>query len=207
MKRRNRFVLGVLLSSIIALMFQYGSQTHAQTDTLSGRTITGTAFFVGGATSARAANAPRSSPFTLIITRLTTPDEINQLNSALQSGGQDQMLRTLSSMKAGLIRIGTGVGIPANAIMATQEGEQTRVTVLYEREVRLSELRFGTRSSDFRYGYAEMYLGAGANQGMLIYAARVRLSDGNTWDVEDFGTFPARLMGLQIRGGPREEVR
>jgi len=35
---------------------------------------------------------------------------------------------------------------------------------------------------------------------MLIPAARVRLRDGNTWEVEDFGVFPARLMGLRVRG-------
>lgn len=27
-----------------------------------------------------------------------------------------------------------------------------------------------------------------------------RLKDGNTWDVEDFGVFPAKLMGLRSSG-------
>jgi hypothetical protein len=34
----------------------------------------------------------------------------------------------------------------------------------------------------------------------LIAAARVKLKNGNTWEVEDFGTFPARLMGLRSSG-------
>jgi len=38
---------------------------------------------------------------------------------------------------------------------------------------------------------------------MFIPAARIRLRNGNTWEVEDFGTFPARLMGLQVRGRGR----
>lgn len=111
-------------------------------------------------------------------------------------------MRTLERMKAGRIEIGTGVGLPANAIMATEEGEgRTKITVLYQRDVRFNELRYGTRSTMYPFGYAEIYVGRGGGEGMLIPAARVRLRDGNTWEVEDFGVFPARLMGLRVRGG------
>jgi len=137
----------------------------------------------------------------LIINRFSTTDEISQLNSALGSGGQDQLLRKLSKMDAGRIRIGTGVGVQANAIIATTERTgRTKLTVLYERTLRFGELRYGSRSQDYRFGYAELYVGPGANEGMLIPAAFIRLKGGNTWEVEDFGTFPARLMGLRVRG-------
>src|SRR5689334_5736797 len=167
----------------------------AQTDAYSGATITGTVYFVGGP------RPGRSLPFRLIIEHTTGPDEINQLNSALQSGGQDQLMRTLERMKAGRIEIGTGVGVPANAIIVTNEGEgRTKLTILYQRNMRFAELRYGTRSTSYPFGYAEVYIGGGDNQGMLIPAAKVRLRDGNTWEVEDFGVFPARLMGLRVRG-------
>lgn len=104
-------------------------------------------------------------------------------------------------MNAGRIEIGTGVGVPANAIIATEEGDgRTKLTVLYERNMRFAELRYGSRSTDYPFGYAELYVGRGDNQGMLIPAARITLRNGNTWEVEDFATFPARLMGLQVRG-------
>ncbi|HKE56354.1 MAG TPA: hypothetical protein VKB46_06630 [Pyrinomonadaceae bacterium] len=197
MNRLNTIGLRVLLSCAVVLIFQYGSQVHAQSGELAGRSITGTVFFVGGARSARAPNAPRSTTFRLIINRLSTAEEVNQLNSALQSG-QDQLLTALGRMNSGRIQIGSGVGVVANAIIASQEGDQTKVTVIYQRDVRFAELRYGARSADYRFGYAEMYIGSGSNQGMLIYAARIRLRDG-TWSVEDFGTFPARLMGLRVR--------
>src|SRR5262249_49420867 len=149
-------------------------------------------YFLPSARSARAPNAPRTTPFRLIINRFSTPEEVNQLTSALQSGGQDQLLSVLSRMNSGRIQIGTGVGVTGNAIIASQEGDQTKVIVIYQRDVRFAELRYGARSTDYRFGYAEMYLGAGSNEGMLIYAARIRLRD-NTWSIEDFGTFPARL--------------
>jgi hypothetical protein len=124
----------------------------------------------------------------------------------LQSGGQDALLKVLSKMQAGRIQLGTGVGVPANAIIATPQDGGTKLVVLYQRNLRFSEVRFGTRSENYKFGYAELYLGPKSNQGMLIPAAQIRLKDGNTWEVEDFGTFPARLMGLQVRGKGRPNV-
>ena len=165
-----------------------------------GSTITGTAYFMGGRTRAR------TLPFKLIVNRLTSTDEVNQLNSALQSGGQEDLLRVLSKMEAGRIQIGTGVGLPANAIIATETEGRTKLTVVYERNVSFGELRYGARSQDYRFGYSEVYVGRGADEGMLIPAAKIRLRDGSTWEVEDFGTYPARLLGLKVHGG-RETIR
>jgi hypothetical protein len=195
MKRITPVMLIVLLVGITA----YYPQTNAvaqQGEGLVGRTITGTVYFMSG-------RRPGSSlPFTLRINRITTADEVRQLNSALQAGRQDELLRELSRLDAGRIQIGTGVGLPANAIIVDNQGNgRTKITVLYQRDVRFGELRRGARSTNYPFGYAEMYVGRGDNEGMLIPAAHVRLRDGNTWEVEDFGTFPARLMGLRVRGG------
>lgn len=193
MNRKTRLAI-LFLVGVTAFIPQ--KSASAQTNAYAGATITGTVYFVGGP------RPGRSMPFRLIVDRVTTPDEINQLNAALQSGGQDELMRTLSHMKAGRIEIGSGIGVPANAIMVSQTGEgQTKITVLYQRNVRFAELRYGTRSTMYPFGYAEVYVGRGEDQGMLIPAARVRLRDGNTWEVEDFGVFPARLMGLRVRGG------
>ena len=192
MERKTRLAI-LLLVGVAAFIPQ--SNAAAQQSAYAGATITGTVYFVGGP------RPGRSLPFRLIVDRITTAEEVNQLNSALQSG-QDELLRTLSHMKAGRIEIGSGVGIPANAIIVTQESEgRTKLTVLYQRNVRFAELRYGTRSTMYPFGYAEVYVGRGEDQGMLIPAAKIRLRDGNTWEVEDFGVFPARLMGLRVRGG------
>ena len=185
-------VMVLLLGMVV---FNPGTNALAQGEGLAGRTITGTVYFISGR------RPGLSLPFTLIINRITTADEVSQLNSALQAGKQDELLRTLSRRDAGRIQIGTGVGLPANAIMVSEQGDgRTKITVLYQRNLRFAELRYGARSVDYPFGYAELYVGRGENEGMLIPAARVRLRDGNTWEVEDFGTFPARLMGLRIRG-------
>ena len=189
-------VIGTLIFGTAA--FQPTTNATVQTDPYAGRTITGTVYFIGGR------RPGRSLPFRLIINRFSTPEEVSRLNSALQSGGEEELLRTLSRLDAGRIEIGSGVGVPANAIIRTDDGEgRTKISVLYQRDLRFAELRYGARRADYRFGYAELHVGRGENEGMLIPAARVRLRDGNTWEVEDFGTFPARLMGLQVRGGRR----
>jgi hypothetical protein len=195
MKTKTLVVLVVLLLLGIAA-FAPVTNTLAQGEGLAGRTITGTVYFVSGR------RPGLSLPFRLIINRTTTPDEVSQLNSALQAGKQDELLRELSRMDAGRIQVGSDVGVPANAIIVTDQGDgRTKITVVFQRNLRFAELRFGARSVDYPFGYAEMYVGRGENEGMFIPAARVRLRDGNTWEVEDFGTFPARLMGLKVRGG------
>src|SRR5689334_5977618 len=194
MKTRTLAMLGVLLLLGVAVFYP-STSTLAQGEGLAGRTITGTVYFISGR------RPGLSLPFRLIINRITTPAEVSQLNAALQSGKQDELLRELSRTEAGRITIGSNVGVAANAIMVNDQGDgRTKITVLFQRNLGFAELRFGARSVDYPFGYAEMYVGRGENEGMFIPAARVRLRDGNTWEVEDFGTFPARLMGLQVRG-------
>ena len=144
--------------------------------------------------------AGRTRPFTLIINSYTSGAQIGELADAVQRS-EDQLLSTLSHMNAGRIQVGTDVGVTANAIIATPWTQGTKLTVLYQRSVSFYELRYGRRSEDYRFGYAELYLDQnGKGEGTWIPAARVRVKDGNTWEVEDFGVFPARLSGLRASG-------
>ncbi len=171
-----------------------GLQAHGKTS--SGQRITGTVIGIGGRLGGR------SRQFTLIVNTYTAPNQVQELTDALKRGGQDEMLRALTRMKAGRIQIDANVGVTANVVIAEPWGEGgTKLTVFYERSIRFYELRYGTRSQDYPIGYAEIFLDRqGKGQGTLIAAARVRLKEGHTWEVEDFGTFPARLMGLRASG-------
>lgn len=158
--------------------------------------ITGTFVSMSGRTSGR------TRQFTLTINRYTPPGQIRELTDALSRGGQDELLKTMSDMDAGRIVVGTGVGVPAKVVMVDPWGDGgRRIIVLYERWLQFFELRYGTRSRDYPVGYAEMYIDRnGRGEGTMIPAARVRLRNNNTWEVEDFGAFPARLMGLRSSG-------
>jgi hypothetical protein len=190
---KRRILLSLFCAICCAAIFQPLPEANAQSNR---QTINGTAYGIGGRFGGR------SRPFRLIVNSHTAPNQVRELNDALQRGGQDELLRVLSGMDAGRIAVGSGIGVKANAIIADPwENGGTKLTVFYERNVNFFELRYGTRSQDYRIGYAEIFLDQnGRGEGTLIGAARVRLKDGNTWEVEDFGTFPARLMGLRSSG-------
>ena len=158
--------------------------------------ITGTFLSMSGRTSGR------TRQFTLTVDRYTPPNQLRELNDALSHGGQDELLKTMSKMDAGRVQIGTGIGVRANAVVvAPWKDGGRRIMVLYQRWLQFAELRYGTRSQDYPIGYAEIYLDRnGRGEGTLIPAARVRLKGGNTWEVEDFGVFPARLLSLRSKG-------
>jgi len=188
---KKRTFLNLLCVLFCVALIQLTPDAQAQT----AQRITGTAVGIGGTLGGR------SRQFTLIVNNHTPPNQIRELNDALGRGGQDEMLKVLSGMKAGRIQIGSGVGVDANAIIADPWEGGTKLTVFYERNISFYELRYGARSQDYPIGYAEIFLDRnGKGQGTLIAAARVRLKKGNTWEVEDFGTFPARLMGLRSSG-------
>ncbi|HEX6731544.1 MAG TPA: hypothetical protein VF074_16075 [Pyrinomonadaceae bacterium] len=190
MKRRKVFVVLLVLCCIALFAAPSLSVENGR------EKITGTFVSRSGRTSGQ------TRQFTLTINQYTPPNQLRELNEALTNGGQDQLLDKLDDMNAGRIAIGTGIGVRANAVIVDPWSEGgRRIIVLYERDVRFFELRYGTRSSDYKIGYAEIYINSnGRGEGTLIPAARVRLRGGNTWEVEDFGVFPARLIGLRSSG-------
>ena len=195
MRKRNRFNLPLALCCAAAVSLLPPAGRALGQGVASPRNVTGTVVGVGGRFGGR------SYPFRLIVNRYTSDEEVRRLNSALQRGGQDELLRELDGMTAGRIQVGGNVGVTANAVIASPREGGTRLTVLYRRNINFFELRYGTRSENYRFGYAELFLGGrSGGQGTFIPAAQVRLRDGNTWEVEDFGVYPARLIGLQARG-------
>lgn len=194
MRRRT---LGILLCALCVVASVPTSQAKvARAGAQASRQyVQGQVIGIGGR------RAGLNRPFSLQINSYTSPDDVAQLNRALSGGGQDELLRVLSRLNAGRISIGNNVGVRANAIIASPAAEGgTKLTVLYERNVSIYELRAGARSQDYRFGYAEMFLdGRGRGEGTFIPAAKVKL-EGDTWVVEDFGEFPARLMGLRSSG-------
>lgn len=172
------------------------SEAQGQRSMAQRQIVTGTVIGIGGRL------AGRSAPFRLTINDFTSPGDVERLNAALRSGGQDEVLDILSRMDAGRIAIGNNVGVTANAIIRTHTAEGgSRIIALYRREVSIFELRYGARSQDYKFGYAEIFLDArGRGEGTFIPAARLRLGDGDTWEVVDFGEFPARIMGVRSTG-------
>src|SRR5918911_245332 len=125
----NRRVAFGLLSLFCCAALAASSQIHSRAAAFAPQYVQGTVVGISGRM------AGRSRPFSLIINRYTSPDDIARLNAALPQG-QDALLDVLSKLDAGRISIGNGVGVTANPIIATPTAEGgTKITVLYQRTI------------------------------------------------------------------------
>ena len=85
------------------------------------------------------------------------------------------------------------------------EGKK-RIRAVFERWINFGEVRGGYRSLDYPFGYLELLIdpATGKGDGTFLEAAQIRWKrDKKTnqyvVEIEDFGTFPARLMGVSQR--------
>jgi hypothetical protein len=188
---------GAICCAVLLAIFAQGAraQDKSSREYITNGYIQGTYVSLGGIRT-----RSRTGPFTVRITGYTTIDEAQQMQSALQSGGQDGLLNAIRGMDKGRVQFNNRIGVPITAVMTSATETGTKITIIYERRLGFSELRYGSRSADYRFGYMEIFLNSnGKGEGTLIPAARIRMLNNGTWEVENFGEFPARLMGVQVR--------
>jgi hypothetical protein len=119
----------------------------------------------------------------------------------LDRGGQDELLREIDDNDLGRFSLGASVGLPINAVLVDNYEGRTRIRAVFARWIGFGELRYGRRSVDYPFSYVELIVDrSGRGQGSYFQAARIRSRAGNTIEIEDFGTFPSKLMGIQMRG-------
>lgn len=169
----------------------------------AGTTFTGTAVIYGSGLNTRTV----TRPFTLIVNRRTSPQDAARYLQTLQRGGQDALLREIDDNDLGRFSLGGSIGVPVNAILIDREGGDTRIRAVFRRWMGFGELRRGARSVDYPFGYVEIHIDprTGRGEGTIIPAARIRFRSArnggeDTVEIEDFGTFPGRLMGVRMRG-------
>ena len=164
-----------------------------------GTTFTGTAVIYGSGLSTRTI----TRPFTMIVNSRSSTADLNRYISALERGGQDTLLREMDDGDLGRFSLSGSVGLPLNAVIVDEDNGETRIRAVFKRWIGFGELRRGLRSVDYPFGYVEIRIDprTGRGDGTLIPAARIRFRNSNTIEVEDFGTFPGRLMGVRMHGG------
>ena len=186
---RNSYLIMIVLAIAIAV-----SSASAQ----RGTTFTGTALIYGSGLNTRTI----SRPFTMIINRRTSDSDATRYLQTLQRGGQDDFSRAIESNELGRFSFDGHTGLPINAVLVDRDGDDIRIRAVFKRWIGFGELRRGARSTDYPFTYVEIRIDQkGHGEGMIIPAARVRARGSNTFEFEDFGTFPGRLMGVRMHGG------
>ena len=90
-------------------------------------------------------------------------------------------------------------------IRDAQVNGQRRIIAAFERWQRMFELRSGTRSLDYAFSIIEIYFDAkGRGTGTFIGLAQLKLErDKKTeqlrLEMENFGSFPAKVIGVMRR--------
>lgn len=145
--------------------------------------------------------------FTLTIDSKTSDQEAQEYLNILQTGGQNDALKAISRQERGRFSVGANVGVPVNVVRETVENGQRRIFIVFERWTQFAELRGGYRSLDYPFGVIEMVIDerTGKGEGTYIAAAQIRWrrnKDNNQYyvEIENFATYPARLLGVTRRG-------
>jgi hypothetical protein len=139
-----------------------------------------------------------SRPITIRISHYSSDADIKRYLEALKSKGQDGLEKAVHNEDVGRINVEGYVGVRMNVARSRPSETGRQIRCLFERDIKMYELRSGTRSVDYPFGYVEMNVDeTGKGEGTLISAARIRIDKQGNVEIENFGTYPARLMGVR----------
>jgi hypothetical protein len=191
---RFYFVFGFLV------LFFLTSGVNAQ----ARETYTGTVFSYGTGFNTRTV----SRTFTLTINGTTPDAEAQEYLNILQTGGQDDLLKAIKKQDLGRFSVGSNIGVELNVVRESVQNGQRKIFIVFERWTQFAEYRGGYRSLDYPFGVIEMTIdeATGKGEGTYIAAAQIRWKQDKKSkeyqvEIENFATYPARLMGVTRRGG------
>ena len=166
-------------------------------------TFNGTALIYGSGMNTRTV----TRTFTMRVNRQTTAAEVAEYLKKLEGGGQDGLRDAIRNNDLGHFSLGSSLGQRLNAVVVDTVEGKTRVRAVFERWIGFGELREGYRSVDYPFSYVEIIIDprTGKGDGTFIPAAQIRFKEGKagaagTVEIEDFGTFPGRLLGVRMSG-------
>lgn len=189
---------------LAALLLAASTQiSPADAQNAARETYTGTVVSFGSGLNARTT----TGTFTLTIDGRTSDERTQRLLGLLQEDNQNELLREVGREDVGSFSINNRIGPRVNVVRESTVNGQTRIFAVFERWKQFGELRGGYRSLDYPFGVLEIYIDpkTGRGSGTYVAAARVRWrkdkkSGQDQIEIEDFGTYPAKLMGVQQRG-------
>jgi hypothetical protein len=197
MKKGYTFWANVfLISALLTLAGTVYGQAERET-------FTGTVLSYGTGLNTRST----TRTFTLNITGQTSDTQAKSFLNVLQEKGQDSLLKEIDGEDLGNFSLGGRVGRTINVVRESVADGRRRIFIVFERWIQFAELRGGHRSVDYPFGVIELSIDnrTGKGDGTYIEAAKIRWDyDSKTKqyqvEIENFATFPAKLLGVSQRG-------
>jgi hypothetical protein len=140
----------------------------------------------------------------IYISGYSSPQDAERLHATLVDGGPNALLKVLRKMKSlGRIEKEGTVGLyDFKFILSRPTATGRHIYAVADRPIGFLEAYFSTRSKDYPFGIMELDLKADDSErekgeGTLIYAAKVRVVDGEKVEVENVTFAPIRLLGIR----------
>lgn len=140
----------------------------------------------------------------IYINGYTSDADTQQYARALLEGGSDALLKALSRAKSiGKVSLVRRVGFFDLKLIRARPTETGRQIIgVCDRPIQFLEAYAGSRSTDYTFGIVILDLktndkGKEEGVGELIYAAKVKVLEGNKVEVENYGVEPARLQAVR----------
>jgi len=191
MRRKLRFVVAlaaVLLSSAAPTAAQKFKEVY-----------TGTIYAMNVGRGA-------TTGFNLSISGYTSDEDANRYLAILAEGDQETLLKQIRNLELGRLSATGHVGRNLIVVRKTQRDDgKTRIVAVFERWQTLREIRSGSRLEDYPFGIMEIILDEkGKGSGTFISACKVDLKRDKktgqyTLELENFGTYPNKVMGVMRR--------
>lgn len=152
-------------------------------------------------------NGPtRSTSFNLSIRDYTSDQDAQLYLSMLVEGDQFALLDKIKDLDLGFMSAHGSLGRRLLVVRRTQLPDgKTRLVAAFERWQTFAEVRGGYRTQDYPFAVIELILDAnGKGSGTFIAAAKIEMKrDKKTGqyqlELENFGTYPHRVMGVMRR--------
>jgi hypothetical protein len=144
--------------------------------------------------------------FTLSLESKTSDEEALRYLNVLATQGQDEFLDTIRKNNLGYI---AATGQTRRDLLVVREHiieGQRRIIAAFERWQGFYEVRGGYRSTDYPFSIIEIVFDQkGKGSGTFIGLAQVRMkkdkkTDKLALEIENFGSFPSKVMGVIRRG-------
>jgi hypothetical protein len=140
----------------------------------------------------------------IYIDRYSSPQDATGLHAILLDGGPKALLKALQKMKSiGKIERDGNVGFyDLKFILSKPTGTGRHIYALTDRPIGFLEAFYSTRSTDYPFGVMELDLqadekGKEKGVGTLIYAAQIKVLDGERVEVENLTFAPIKLLGVR----------